>query len=984
MGVKKRKKKYLIERCFVFIFMCILMSSTALFRLHGALNHDYTSIAVTQQQKVEFIAPEKQPIDIALVYGCLPARLKLFLKHCHVSENWDVRFLMVHYDCDDADIFPSNIHHHPVVVTRSSKKFTRSSNINILHGIARASSIFIVLDVDIIISDQSIRNALKYVKPGVVYFPIVWSRFNQATVHMAEQALAAKFLRISEHTGIWRYFGYGIFCIRTEDFSAVKMDERFVTWGGEDNDFHRRVLENTKLRVVREKDASFVHMWHAKDCSSLIGSKKYIQCMGSKAALSGSKLLLKLENDRLKSFSKSVAHPKKAYRSPNEILSKAVFVIKTYERSSCLMDLLESLYEFAPTIPIIIADDSRSSSVFLKKFNIIKYLRLPNDSGVGMGRNILIREANNLGYEYVIMSDDDYILTNIELLPKLAQKMIAMDADVVAPKRCEINHLEKCERGEIGLFLVFQRRGISILPNTTLEKQVHDCMQSDLIQQFFLGKTSVLLDAWDDHLKSNDHYDAMLTLKKRHAKMYQCNSQHIVHNKLRCTSKSTVNYKKKRFSQWLRLMPYVLHKHKLAWFTDEVGRNWSVSSNKTIKTQCGEYCLDFPSTKPVDHDMKREIEMRLNSIRPAYDQIKLSSSYGNNGIAYVPLNTCQSRVEMKNTVFQWRNRRNSKPFTLSTNMYLQHWCSEMLQLATYDRLKVRIVKNIYYVIPLSHLDIVQQGVLQSNIQHQQKGYDYEIKILYVVLGQESNMKLSHSEHVIRFVGPFSHAIALKIGYEWISKHVSDYDNVVVVSMDAGMQIPPRFSDEVITNVICGKSVFAPISQDIQDKRWIETGFGINAMCLKDYFSLKVGWNHRLGYHWGAEDLDITYQIQDAGLDIVRYRTNGFMHRSIHNAAHVDKHFYKHKNFLGKYLPTVPQTWNVSHKNMRRDMVRFVEERLRHTLKNYSMSMKIFDTTQVVTIKEIDGESICIHSVILPIPVISKYEQDKWRLSSKKK
>jgi hypothetical protein len=42
----------------------------------------------------------------------------------------------------------------------------------------------------------------------------------------------------------------------------------------------------------------------------------------------------------------------------SEVLSRTVFVIKTYNRPGCLVALLTSIAKFAPSIPCIIADDS--------------------------------------------------------------------------------------------------------------------------------------------------------------------------------------------------------------------------------------------------------------------------------------------------------------------------------------------------------------------------------------------------------------------------------------------------------------------------------------------------------------------------------------------------------------------------------------------------------------------------------------------------
>jgi hypothetical protein len=43
-----------------------------------------------------------------------------------------------------------------------------------------------------------------------------------------------------------------------------------------------------------------------------------------------------------------------------------------------------------------------------------------------------------------------------------------------------------------------------------------NCRRSDIVQQFFLARTAQLqATGWDDTLKNNDHYDAMLSMQSK-------------------------------------------------------------------------------------------------------------------------------------------------------------------------------------------------------------------------------------------------------------------------------------------------------------------------------------------------------------------------------------------------------------------------------------------------------------------------------------
>ena len=66
---------------------------------------------------------------------------------------------------------------------------------------------------------------------------------------------------------------------------------------------------------------------------------------------------------------------------------------------------------------------------------------------------------------------------------------------------------------------------------------VFGCKRTDLMQQFFLAKTELLLkQGWDDKLKNNDHYDFLLGQYKEKSKMYTCFGIKILHSKEDCTT----------------------------------------------------------------------------------------------------------------------------------------------------------------------------------------------------------------------------------------------------------------------------------------------------------------------------------------------------------------------------------------------------------------------------------------------------------------
>jgi hypothetical protein len=153
-----------------------------------------------------------------------------------------------------------------IFVSATYSKFNRATAINSLHRRACHSKdcVLGIVDVDIQVGPGFIANALSYVAPQKVYFPIVWSEFNPENIKRVE-TLMGPLGKYNEHRGLWRFFGFGMYAISGADASSMLMNTTFVGWGGEDNDFHSRV-KGQNWTIVREEEPDLVHVWHPKYC----------------------------------------------------------------------------------------------------------------------------------------------------------------------------------------------------------------------------------------------------------------------------------------------------------------------------------------------------------------------------------------------------------------------------------------------------------------------------------------------------------------------------------------------------------------------------------------------------------------------------------------------------------------------------------------------------------------------------------------------
>ena len=93
-----------------------------------------------------------------------------------------------------------------------------------------------------------------------VYYPVVFSLYNPQLVYpLQDQSIPSitQQLKVSEHTGFWREFGYGMTCVSRGDYEAVGGYLDIRTWGKEDEALFQTFL--TKEHIKVRLDLTF---WH--------------------------------------------------------------------------------------------------------------------------------------------------------------------------------------------------------------------------------------------------------------------------------------------------------------------------------------------------------------------------------------------------------------------------------------------------------------------------------------------------------------------------------------------------------------------------------------------------------------------------------------------------------------------------------------------------------------------------------------------------
>lgn len=234
--------------------------------------------------------------DIGIISDCVSG-VQRFAANLRADElhSFNITLLTVKWAmCQE--VFPSQIQKFPLVVEETNATYSRARNVNLLKKMSR-SRYFIAVDTDIFLRKQAFLNVKKYVRTGVAYFPIVWSRYSPKSISLVKRHLKRKKVRFAtQHLGFWRSFGFGMFALHGSNVRDFALNEKFEGWGEEDRDFFLRVQKH--MKIVRIKDYGFQHIWHKQRCENAMNEKTKTSCELSRIENWGSKLAFFLDGER--------------------------------------------------------------------------------------------------------------------------------------------------------------------------------------------------------------------------------------------------------------------------------------------------------------------------------------------------------------------------------------------------------------------------------------------------------------------------------------------------------------------------------------------------------------------------------------------------------------------------------------------------------------------------------------------------------------
>ncbi|CBY13923.1 unnamed protein product [Oikopleura dioica] len=151
--------------------------------------------------------------------------------------------------------------------------FSRGKGLQIGAQTCENGELLFFCDIDMQFTVDFFHRLLENTKPGVAYYPIIFSQFDNK--HVGDEP---DNFQITELRGFWREYGYGMVSLFKEDFDkAGGFDVKIIGWGMEDVYLASNVVSNN-IRIMRTTEPKLVHVFHDKHCDPELSPSQLDSC----------------------------------------------------------------------------------------------------------------------------------------------------------------------------------------------------------------------------------------------------------------------------------------------------------------------------------------------------------------------------------------------------------------------------------------------------------------------------------------------------------------------------------------------------------------------------------------------------------------------------------------------------------------------------------------------------------------------------------
>ncbi|WP_417360028.1 MULTISPECIES: glycosyltransferase family 2 protein [Gammaproteobacteria] len=187
-------------------------------------------------------------------------------------------------------------------------------------------------------------------------------------------------------------------------------------------------------------------------------------------------------------------------------MNNVTFLIKCFERRSCVKRLVTSIRKYYPNTKIIIVDDSAEAVDFFEQYADVEYIHTKFDIGLSAGRNLGLSRVST---PYFFLLDDDVVFTKktdvrnaVSILESKNLDMLGIDFYDFGLIRRNYKGFYGRDRNKLESCLDSQRNSLN--------------GELDFILNCFLAKTDIREKiSWDECIKLGfEHDDYFLRAKE--------------------------------------------------------------------------------------------------------------------------------------------------------------------------------------------------------------------------------------------------------------------------------------------------------------------------------------------------------------------------------------------------------------------------------------------------------------------------------------
>lgn len=284
--------------------------------------------------------------------------------------------------------------------------------------------------------------------------------------------------------------------------------------------------------------------------------------------------------------------------------SKVTFIIKAFERPTCLKRLIASIASHYPSVPVLIADDSRSpllSDDEVEQYRMVlqslQYVKVEYDIGLAAGRNMLVDFVQT---PMVMLFDDDFILEGTSNLDALIGPLEWGGYDIVGG----------CIDSAYSYSLVREGSFFQVhpdLPCAGVATRAADydapelsCWRVDMINNFFMARTAFLRSVrWDPRLKMGEHEDFFLRVQLAGGRVGLCKGAQAVNDNSCDHTPFYMTQRGRVFDFWVTFF----HKWSITQMATAAGKYSLMCTGNQLAVPLRKYALpDVKCTIKVEQD----------------------------------------------------------------------------------------------------------------------------------------------------------------------------------------------------------------------------------------------------------------------------------------------------------------------------------------------------------------------------------------------